>query len=212
MKFCKIQCTKLYLIIHSGVQLDNYDSTFLYVIVYKKYAIIEQEQNLTRGELLTTIPNLYKEYEVKFEVMPFRFPSGWSSLIHLTIDGDHGKYGERNPAIFVYGSSPPFLTVASAVNGNVNEHKNYTGINGIVGISTNIWIKITVAQKLEHEYYNYTVKIDNNLIYSAENKEPVDLTDVKVYASDPWYVPLNGYIRRLEISTIGIKYLTNYYF
>lgn len=138
--------------------------------------------------------------------MPFSVPSGWSNLLHLTTGGDQGKYGERNPAIFVYGSSTPFLTVASAINGNINEHQNYTDINGIVGIPTNTWIVITVAQKFEHEYYNYSVKIDNNLAHSAENKQPVDLTDVKVYTSDPWYAPLNGTIRRLEINTRGTKY------
>ena len=63
-----------------------------------------------------------------------------------------------------------------------------------------------MAQTFECEYYKYTVKIDDNLVHSAENKQPVDLTDVKVYASDPWYMPLNGTIRRLEISTKGIKY------
>ena len=173
--------------------------------------IVEQQRNITRGDLLTTLPNLYKEYEVKIEVMAYSFPSGWSSLLHLTRGGYHGIYGERNPAIFIYGSTPPFLAVASAINGNISEYQNFTNINGIVGIKRNTWITIAIAQKFEPKYHQYTVKIDNNLVHRAENKQPVDLAAVKVYASDPWHVPLNGTIRRLEINTRGIKHSMIYY-
>ena len=143
---------------------------------------------------------------MKLEMMAFTIASGYLSVVHFTARGDTGNtYGDRNPAIWVYGGSSPYFHIGSAVNGHWSNSQNFEEINGVRGIPTNTWIAITVAQKFENGSYNYTIQINGTLSYTVENKRPIDLTDVKVYASDPWHAPLNGTIRRLEMNTRGRK-------
>ena len=47
----------------------------------------------------------------------------------------------------------------------------------------------------------YKVVMNGKTYIHRENYVPVALTDVKVYAADPWYPPADGKIRNLVINT-----------
>ena len=181
---------------------DNYDSTYFCAIDSKKYVLVEAEQAPAKGHVLTVLPHLYMAYEVKLEVMVFGLATGtWVNLLHLTNSGNTDKYGGSNPSIWAYGSSAPYFRIHSAIDANKGWRNDFHNFR----IPTNSWIEMTVAQKFEHGIWMYTVTIDGTQLYGIQNNVPVDLTNVKVYASNPWYAPLNGSIRRLEISTRGIN-------
>lgn len=148
---------------------------------------------------------MFKEYEVKFEMIAFAIGSGCQNIIHLTAGGHRANYyGDRNPGIWLCGGGSPHLHICSAVNGHWANNQDYDEINGIKGIPTNTWIAITVAQRFENGHFNYTIQINGTLTYAVENKRPIDLTDVQVYAS--LEEPMNGAIRRLEVSTRAIMH------
>ena len=88
-----------------------------------------------------------------------------------------------------------------------------------------MWVKIEVGQELVDSEMIYYISIDGidahpgsgrgrgrggrsgrrgrgrrlSADYSAKNSAPSEFRDVKVYASSPWYNPMNGYIRNLVI-------------
>ena len=47
--------------------------------------------------------------------------------------------------------------------------------------------------------YFYEIKMNGSLIYSTVNTDPKSFDDVRVYAADPWYTPVDGEIKNLEI-------------
>ena len=48
--------------------------------------------------------------------------------------------------------------------------------------------------------YFYEIKINGSVIYSTVNTDPKSFDDVRVYAADPWYTPVDGEIKNLKIS------------
>ena len=48
--------------------------------------------------------------------------------------------------------------------------------------------------------YFYEIKINGSVIYSTVNTDPKSFDDVRVYAADPWYIPVDGEIKNLKIS------------
>ena len=53
------------------------------------------------------------------EILPVNTKTGWGSILHVGIGGDHANYGDRTPGIWFHSGSTT-LHVASAVNGNSN--------------------------------------------------------------------------------------------
>ena len=49
--------------------------------------------------------------------------------------------------------------------------------------------------------YMFKVFVNNVLVFKLDNKDPRVFRDVKVYASDPWYEPVNGRIKDLRVET-----------
>ena len=61
------------------------------------------------------------------------------------------------------------------------------------------WTKIEVSQTLIESKYIYSISIGEKNVLKVENKKPVELSDVKVYAGSPWYTARKGFLRNLEV-------------
>ena len=136
-------------------------------------------------------------YTVKFDINPEVFQEGWTNIIHLTIGGDLGQYGDRIPGVWFHGtnSTKNRFYICSAVNGN----KNFFWSS--VTISRGQWTSVLITQQPEGNRYRYTVKVANALIGSVINTQPREFSNVKVYASDNWNNAAQGSIRNLVIIT-----------
>ena len=155
--------------------------------------IAEETFAVTQDNLLTTLPILYKEFEVKLEINVLSFPNSYVSIFHMTLGNDF----ERIPALWGNGGSNPYFHVCSAINGDNNYCKNFN-------IPTNTWMEFKLSQKkLTDGSYIFEYVLDNNIIDSVVNNQAADFTDVKVYASDPWYPPFSGSLRNIEICFKG---------
>ena len=150
-----------------------------------------------RGNLLTSLPIWPKEYEIKFELFPFFLPDSFVNIFHVTKGGNNDNYGDRSPSIYAKGGVEPFLHICSSINGNKNYCQNYN-------ISSNTWISLRISQKkTENESYEVEHTIDNIIMDTVANDLPVQLEDVKLYASNPWVPSLNGILRNMEICYKG---------
>ena len=77
------------------------------------------ESSLAQNKLVTTLPSIGKEYQVSFDMLVTKHKLvDWRNVIHFTIGGNYGTYGERTPGVWIFRNNQ--LHIASAVNGNHN--------------------------------------------------------------------------------------------
>ena len=101
-------------------------SLFYYTGPWNVVFSLKEEHQITKGNQLTTIPVLEKEWKVSFEFKANGYPATIQQVLHMTIGGkgtgSAAKYGDRTPAIWTHKTKG--LLVASAVNGEVS-HSEY---------------------------------------------------------------------------------------
>ena len=158
---------------------------------------LESEHQIVQDTLLTTLPNITKEWRVTFEVNPtdYSFRS-YASILHLTIGGkgvgSSANVGDRNPAIWFHKTRG--VLVSSAQDGKASYSKFFKPLP-LAGE----WTRIEVSQILVSSQYIYSITIGNKQVFSKPNTKPVELSDVKVYAGSPWYSGQKGTLRNLKI-------------
>ena len=89
---------------------------------------LESEHQIVRNSLLTTLPNMTKEWRVTFDVNPTGNSfTGSASVLHLTIGGkgagNNAKVGDRNPAIWFHKTKGAL--VSTALDGRVSYGKYF---------------------------------------------------------------------------------------
>merc|ERR1712142_140390 len=155
---------------------------------------------LKRGQLLQVLDYMGREYIFTFSLYLYSYQprDQKSSVIHFTTTGDDGNYGDRNPAVSLsgQGNNPDKIVVGSSVNGNVNFH-----VYSERKYPLKTWIPIKISRQLIDGKFIFKVVIDGEPVLSQVNKLPTEFTNVKVFASDPWYPAANGKIRNVFLNT-----------
>ena len=156
-----------------------------------------QEHELSRDQLLTTLPKMTKEWKVSFQVKPTDYSfSGYANVIHMTIGGKglggNAKVGDRTPIVWIHKTQG--VVISSALNGKASYQKK-VAILPPVGE----WTSIEVSQELFGSEYIYTITIADKNVFEVINTKPLEVDNVKVYASSPWNTARKGFIRNLEI-------------
>ena len=169
---------------------------FLETSTKKSCVIMNAEIPLIRNTYIASIKTLYKQYTVSFEVKPTSFYdinySYYKSVIHLTIGDDNKMYGDRNPGVWC--SPKGILYISSAINNSVD---NAYSTNQPLPLLH--WSLIKIKQDLVDGLYIYSVVINGTVVYSTTNNNSIELSNVKVYAADPWCPSQTGSIRNLKI-------------
>ena len=161
------------------------------------FSLKEGEQQIAKNNLLTTIPTLTKEWKVSFQVKPTDYDfSGYANVIHMTIGGkglgSNAKVGDRTPIVWIHKTHG--VVISSALNGKASVSKKVPGLPPV-----GKWTTIEVSQSLVGTKYFYSISLDNKNVLKVENKKPVELTNVKVFAGSPWYTARKGFLRNLEV-------------
>ena len=152
---------------------------------------------LVRGKLLSTIPDLGKQWRVSLEVFPENFDfTGLASVLHMVTGERLGRFGKRIPAVWIHRSKA--VVVSTALGKKPIFTKRFRSNVPALGN----WTQIEVSQSRRGEDYKYTIKIGGTQVYSATNSRPRDFYDVKVYSSSPSSPPLAGSIRNLKIEVV----------
>ena len=154
-----------------------------------------EESQITRDNLLATIPLLKKEWKVSFDFKANKF-NGFQQLLHFTVGGkgagSGAKYGDRTPAIWTQPSKG--FVISSAVGGKPSFTKNIKALP-----STGEWINVEVNQQLEGSKMIYSIFIDGKKKFSTRNSNPSEFENVQVFASSRWYSSVSGSIKNLLI-------------
>ena len=166
-------------------------------MVWKTAFSLDKVQEMAKNNLLTTLPKMTKEWKVSLEVNPTDYSfSSYANVLHLTIGGkglgSTAKVGDRTPCIWIHKTRG--VVISSARNGKVAYTKSFKSLPPL-----GEWTSIEVSQSLVGVKYMYSISIAGKNVFNIENKKPVELSNVKVYASSPWYTARKGFIRNLEI-------------
>jgi hypothetical protein len=152
-----------------------------------------EKQPVVKGSLLTTLPILTKGWRVSLEIFPTDYSyGGWTNILHLTIGGNMGQYGDRTPAIFFHPSYG--MRISSAANGNKDHYIDITPS------TINQWTALEVSQQLIGGKYVYSINIGGQQVHSTENTGAKEFSDVKVFASDTYFAAQPASIRGLKIN------------
>ena len=155
---------------------------------------LPREHLLKRRTLLTTLPTLAKEWKVSFELNPESYDQrGLTQVLQMTIGGKSGNVGDRTPALWIHNTRGVYI--ATTLDGKANVGKYFRSMKPPVGE----WTTIEMIQAKQDFSYIFSVTIGGGQVWSVENSKPEEFSDVKVYASSPWYLAQAGAIRGLQI-------------
>lgn len=135
------------------------------------------------------------------EIIPTGKISKWGSIIHMTATGNNCcNVGDRVPGIWFWANSNK-LHICSPIDDAGNKCVNTKDI------PTDKSTVITVEQRAVKNQYKTIVSIDGDVIdQKPHTKEPAEFTNVKLYASSPFYDEAKVVIKNLEFKNLGIYY------
>ena len=164
-----------------------------------------EETEITKSNLLTTLPVLKKEWRVSFEFKANSIKSGLDQIFHMTIDGKGigkgSKNGERTPAVWMHNTKG--LLIISTVGGKIS-YPTYSKPVPTPGQWVNIEIgqeKVPTRRVSQGYVIKFSITVDGTRKRYVTNSKPSDFENVKVYASTPWYNAVSGAIKNLLIET-----------
>ena len=151
---------------------------------------------LKKNTLLTTLPTLTKEWRVSFEFMATSYTNTLAQVLQLTIGGKSGNIGDRTPALWIHKTKGVY--VVTTLNGNANVGKYIRKKKPPL----RKWTAVEISQAKKGSKYMFSLMIKGSTIWSVENKDPQQFSDVQVFASSPWNVAQAGSIRGFKIENM----------
>ena len=166
---------------------------------------LPRERSLRKNTLLGTIRTLTKEWRISFELKAENYnQTSCYQVLHLTTGGKVSKIGDRTPALWMcYRKKSGVIKVF--VKTALNGEKNQGGFSDKKPPSIGEWSKVEISQVRKRNplsrgpYYVFSLVIGGEIFMYEENNNPTKFSNVKVYASSPWYSAQAGSIRGLKI-------------
>ena len=158
---------------------------------------LPEEHLLKKNSLLTTLPSLTKEWRVCFGFRPTSYNyNGYAQLLQMTIGGKIGNIGDRTPALWIHKSRG--LYIVTTLNGKANVGKFFRKKKPPV----NEWSTVEISQAESGSKVVFSLVVNGERLWTVENTDPKEFSDVQVFASNPWHVAQAGSIRGFKIETM----------
>ena len=119
-----------------------------------------------------------------------------AQVLQLTIGGKSGNIGDRTPALWIHKTKGVY--VVTTLNGNANVGKYIRKKKPPL----KKWAAVEIIQEKKRSKYMFSLMIKGSTIWSVENKDPQQFSDVQVFASSPWNVAQAGSIRGFKIENM----------
>jgi len=127
-----------------------------------------EEQQLVKGQFLTTIPKLPKEWRIKYSFKSTSYNPPKSSSIFM------------ETAVRIYFTNDGFMSVYYTLNGKTNNNKQFQSP------AMNVWTAIEMSQ-LEDDAgkFIFRLLIGEVEVHKEENTKPMEITEAEVRGSRP---------------------------
>ena len=100
--------------------------------------------------------------------------------------------GDRIPGIWFHKTKG--VLVSTGLDGKASFNKFVKPLP-----SVGAWTRIEVKQSLVSSQHIFSITIGNEEVFTKPNTKPVELSDVKVFAGNPWSSSQKGSLRNLKI-------------
>ena len=120
---------------------------------------------------------------------------GWSSILHATIGRNHGRNGDRTPAIFFHSLTTK-LYICSALSGN----PNFCITTNPIPMHKFTTLVVQQIQASHNHQYYYQVFVGGKRVKYIINEKPQTFQNVKYYTSDPWFPAAKATIRHFNLA------------
>ena len=158
---------------------------------------LPEEHLLKKNSLLTTLPSLTKEWRVSFEFRPTSYNyNGYAQILQMTIGGKSGNIGDRTPGLWIHKSRG--LYIVTTLNGKANVGKIFRKKKPPV----NEWSTVEISQAERGSKVVFSLVVNGERLWTVENSDPKEFSDVQVFASSRWNVAQAGYIRGFKIENM----------
>ena len=121
-----------------------------------------------------------------------------ANVLHLSIGGQYGIYGDRIPAVFInqLSSSEQVMEFRSSVSGNHDHGFDFS-------YQLNTPYHIDISQLKNNDIVTYSIWIDNVQVHSTVNTDVEVFPAVKLYLSSPWLSTFGiyGTVRNLWVGS-----------
>ena len=134
------------------------------------------------------------------DIKPHATKKGYTNIIHATLGGDNGKYGEETPLIN-FAKESTGLHICSAINGDSNTCFNTEELP-IYKFTT---VVVQQTQKGETEHYLFQILINGKIAHQRLNTQPESFGDVWYFASDQYRDPAEATIKNLKLTNFEHK-------
>ena len=141
-----------------------------------------------RDNLVTTFYGWGEEYIVSFDFEAFQSHyETVTNILHLSIGGPYGFYGDRIPAVYSnqLSSSEQVLEFRSSVSGNHDHGFDFSYL-------LNTPYHIVISQLKNDDIVTYSIRINNVKVHSTVNTDVEVFPAVNLYLSDPWLSTFGG--------------------
>ena len=153
---------------------------------------------ISRNNLLDTIPTLYEEFDVSFELYVNKAPGTIAkrSVIRLTnTNKDKGNSGERLATIIV-STDLTRVHFSSAAEGPKDTTFKYT-----TSSLNSTWVTIRFQQAVIDDRFKLIFWYNGVAIRDEVIDKPSVYNNTKVFVGDNFYPPLPGTVKNLVITT-----------
>ena len=124
---------------------------------------------------------------------------------------NHGGATLREARMRVHAGGSRFLRVSA---GGCDRHDIPSYVSGVKNkqyqidkdwptVEENTWMKLVVKQEIINGKNMFSIIMGGELQFSEENTTPIEIYNVEVWASDPWYPTPNALIRNLILKTVS---------
>ena len=147
---------------------------------------------------MNIIPVQASDWKLSFDFIVHELhPTHWMNIIHCTATGqDQNSKGRRTPAVWIRPNQ-----------NNMSWHlwKGSAHITHKILFSLNTWHSFEIVyRRYCNDFHQVVVTLDGIVVYQNNQLLSEVFSNVKCYASDPWYPPLKGLIKNLNY-----KYMHN---
>eukprot|EP00463_Aulacantha_scolymantha_P000177 TRINITY_DN10_c0_g2_i1.p1 TRINITY_DN10_c0_g2~~TRINITY_DN10_c0_g2_i1.p1 ORF type:complete len:333 (+),score=50.88 TRINITY_DN10_c0_g2_i1:125-1123(+) len=144
-----------------------------------------QGPKLSKGHVTRTVRNVYKTFDISFDVYLNRFnaASGWQNIFQMAYGGGN----HHVIAAWVHSS----YTYLHLYNG--------AGAYNFPSFPLKIWNHVQFKQVLVNGKYMNSIIINGKIARTVQNTKPREFQNVKVYTASPWYSVADGYVKNIRI-------------
>jgi hypothetical protein len=154
--------------------------------------------DIIRGKLMKVIPSFPSSWELTFDVL-MKKQTSWGNVLWLTTSSTSSTSSNGGGLLRIYTTSDSVPKLYHYTYPHSTQSGATTGSGYSAAFTVNSWVSVKIVMTSSGYYYFYIngKNIYNKRVYTKA------WTNVRIYASAPWYHPADGQLKNLKLTSGG---------